>query len=116
MKQIAMMSTVILLAGLSGSARADGNLYTNVYVVPQDFQTSEIPSREPDDVKSTETAGEKATRLSGRTAIDILKSAGISFPNGASATYNRNTSKLIVRNTEDQMKLVEAFIDWVRKQ
>lgn len=37
--------------------------------------------------------------------------AGISFGEGASAIYNPSTSQLIVRNTQDQMELVEAYIE-----
>jgi hypothetical protein len=114
MKSIAMMLAVTLLAGGSGSARAGETLYTNVYVVPEDFQTVEAPSSQQDAVKAGETDGDKFIRLGKRTAIDILTSAGIDFPEGASAIYIPNTSKLIVRNTEEQMKLVDAFMDWVR--
>jgi general secretion pathway protein D len=49
-----------------------------------------------------------------RTAMDILSSAGITFGNGASAIYTAATSQLIVRNTQDQLELVEAYIDSIR--
>jgi len=114
MKKFAMMLTA-LVVGWTGLARAEENIFTNVYVVPLEFQTTELPSSKQDGSKSGETAEDKASRLSKRTAKDILKSAGISFPEGASATYDRSTSKLIVRNTTDQMELVEAYVEWVKK-
>jgi len=115
MKPITMMLAVILLAGGGGLARAGENLYTNVYVVPKDFETLEVPSSKQGLVESGENAEDTFTLLQKRTAIDILTRAGIDFPAGASATYDRNTSKLTVRNTEEQMRLVDVFMDWVRK-
>ncbi len=46
-----------------------------------------------------------------KTAKEVLTSAGITFGTGASAIYNPATSQLIVRNTQDQMELVEAYIE-----
>lgn len=45
------------------------------------------------------------------TALDILRAQGIVFPQGASANFNAATSELIVRNTPENMALVETFID-----
>lgn len=68
-------------------------LYTNVYVVPPTFleQRDNLPTM-PE-------------------AKAILEAAGIQFSQGTSAIFNPKTSQLIVRNTEDQMELVEAYID-----
>ena len=49
------------------------------------------------------------------TAMEILKSKGIPFPEGSSATYTASTAELLVRNTAANMKLIESFID-SRKQ
>lgn len=65
-------------------------LYTNVYQVTPDFLKS---------------GGKEAT-----TVLEILKNAGITFPEGASAIFNPETSQLIIRNTADQMELVEAYM------
>jgi len=45
------------------------------------------------------------------TAKQILEGAGITFTGGGSATYIPTTSQLVVRNTQDQMELLEAFIE-----
>lgn len=45
------------------------------------------------------------------TATELLKSAGVLFPEGAKAWFNVETNKLIVRNQRKQMDLVEAFVD-----
>ena len=56
------------------------------------------------------------SRLSVRiTAMEILKSKGIPFPEGSSASYTENTGELFVRNTHANMQLVEEFIVF-RKQ
>ncbi|MDF1813559.1 MAG: hypothetical protein P1V20_15275 [Verrucomicrobiales bacterium] len=44
------------------------------------------------------------------TAKDILQSVGIQFPQGSSANYLTATSTLVVRNTPEQIQLVEAYI------
>jgi len=67
------------------------DLFTNVYVVPPTFRSVKIDQRP--------------------NAIEILSSAGIPFPEGGSAVYNPATSQLIVRNTQENMELVEAYID-----
>ena len=44
-------------------------------------------------------------------AETYLKSTGVQFPPGASATYLPSTSKLIVRNTQENIDLVEALVN-----
>ncbi len=72
------------------------DLFTNAYQVPPTFLS----------VGSSEAT----------TALDILKDAGITFPPGGSAIYNPKTSQLVVRNTMDQMELVEAFLESIPEQ
>jgi general secretion pathway protein D len=50
------------------------------------------------------------------TAIEILKSQGIAFPEGASAVFNRVSSQLIVKNTQPNLDLVEAFVEATRNE
>lgn len=44
------------------------------------------------------------------TAVEILKSKGIPFPEGSSANYKPSTGELLVRNTPENMLLVENYI------
>lgn len=44
------------------------------------------------------------------TTKDILQSAGITFPQGSSANYLSGSSTLVVRNTPENIELVEAYI------
>jgi beta-lactamase regulating signal transducer with metallopeptidase domain len=68
-------------------------LYTNIYSVPLEILSSN--SEEP------------------HTAREKLESMGITFGPGADAIFNPDTSRLTVRNTIDQMELVEAYLESV---
>jgi general secretion pathway protein D len=51
-------------------------------------------------------------QLVGRAdAITMLKSMGVSFPAGASATFWPHSGTLIVRNTQDNLDMVDALVD-----
>jgi hypothetical protein len=43
------------------------------------------------------------------TALDILRAHGIDFPKGASANFNSTGTELIVRNTPENMEVMEAL-------
>lgn len=47
------------------------------------------------------------------TAKEKLKSMGISFPEGASAYFNANSSTLVVRNTVTNLDLVRQYVDLI---
>ncbi len=50
------------------------------------------------------------------TARDILQSFGISFPPGSSANYISSSSTLVVRNTPENIQLVEAYVMSVKEE
>lgn len=50
-----------------------------------------------------------------RTARQILEASGILFPEGASASYNPANSQLVVRNTQPNLDLVEAYVESITK-
>jgi general secretion pathway protein D len=95
----------------------DADLFTNVYVVPPTFLSTDGGGGAPAagggaaDPFADPVAAGGATLGGRRNAKQILESAGISFAGGASAIYNASTSQLIVRNTQDQMELIEAYIE-----
>lgn len=45
------------------------------------------------------------------TAKDLLVASGVPFPEGASANYMTATGELVIRNTPENIELVEAFLD-----
>ncbi|MEM0970447.1 MAG: hypothetical protein AAGJ31_13920, partial [Verrucomicrobiota bacterium] len=44
------------------------------------------------------------------TVKEILQAVGIEFPEGSSASYVSGTSELIIRNTPENLQLVEAYV------
>lgn len=95
------------------------DMFTNVYVVPPTFLSTDAGGAGGGGAAAADPFADPVEAgggpLVGRPkAKDILADAGISFPPGSSAIYNKTSSQLIVRNTQDQMELVEAFIDSLR--
>ena len=86
----------------------DRDLYTNVYVVPPTFLNAGSGSSA---VSDPFAAPEKKAAKVKPDAQAILESAGIIFGKGASAIYQPAGSQLIVRNTLDQMELVEVYLE-----
>ena len=97
----------------------EADIFTNVYVVPPTFLSTDGGggagagggAAAADPFAEPAAAGGGAAPGGRRNAKQILESAGITFGTGASAIYNATTSQLIVRNTQDQMELVEAYIE-----
>ena len=50
------------------------------------------------------------------TAVEILKSQGIPFPEGSSANFNPSTGELLVRNTPQNMMLVEGYLASLKRR
>jgi len=58
------------------------------------------------------TIGGGGTALAAsQSAKDFLQANGVTFPQGAFAMYSKATSTLIVKNTDDQLDLVERVIE-----
>jgi general secretion pathway protein D len=49
--------------------------------------------------------------VSRETAKDFLAAQGVAFPPGASANFLPQSSRLIVRNTQDNLELVDALVE-----
>ena len=96
--------------------------YTRIYKVPPDFLSmggsdAGAPAPASADPFASASSGTAASGLLQRkSALDILKAQGIPFPEGASAVFNQVTSQLIVKNTQPNLDLVEAFVDSIRGQ
>lgn len=97
------------LMWLSGQNHQE--LYTNTYVVPPGFLNG--PPQQG--WQPRDPFAEFQPEVPRKTAKQILEEAGITFGEGASAIYNPATSQLIVRNSQDQMQLVESYIESIRR-
>ncbi len=100
----------------------DKELYTNIYVVPPNFLTANGGAGggagggggPVDPFAAPADAGGGGAPVVRKSAKEVLESYGIVFQQGASATFNAQTSQLIVRQTQDQMELVEAVIESIK--
>ena len=99
------------------------DLFTKEYRVPPGFISSSLNSgANPLDQtagRSVQGAGGKDTQettgghqlVNRQTALDFLKDQGVAFPAGASANFLPQSSRLIVRNTEENLELVDALVE-----
>ena len=78
-------------------------LITKQYQVPPGFITS-LPSSALASARTDSTAARS-------TAKDVLEGQGVQFPLGASANYLSSSSRLIVRNTQENLDLVDALVE-----
>jgi general secretion pathway protein D len=93
--------------------------FTRIYKVPPDFESMGSGGGAAPAAAAAAAdpfaAGGAAPAASGlqvrQSALDILKSQGIPFPEQATAVFNKVTSQLIVKNTQPNLDLVEAFVD-----
>jgi general secretion pathway protein D len=88
-------------------------LVTKEYQVPPTF----IPPKALDGGASLPQAGggvgdpNKARLAQRQEAKDYLISQGVDFPAGASANYLASGSKLVVRNTRDNIDVIDSLVD-----
>jgi general secretion pathway protein D len=98
--------------------------YTRSYRVPPDFLTiggtgdggGAVPVAPADPFAATPPGGGGGSSLITRkNARQILEAQGITFGEGSSASFNPATSQLVVRNSQPNLDLVEAFVDTIIK-
>lgn len=96
--------------------------YTRSYRVPPDFLTigggdagggGAAPAAAADPFAAQPAGGGASGLIARKNAKQILEAQGITFPEGSSASFNPATSQLVVRNTQPNMDLVEAFVDTI---
>ena len=102
-----------------------GDMFTKEYRVPPGFITSSVNigtsalASQPAAVGAPPIGTGRDTQestggrqLVGReTAKDYLAAQGVAFPPGASANFLPQSSRLIVRNTQDNLDLVDALVE-----
>jgi general secretion pathway protein D len=79
-------------------------LLTKEYRVPPGFLSS-LPSG------SAAGGAEVEGTVSGNKAQDFLASQGVAFPTGASAIFLPSSSSLMVRNTQENLDLIDAIVE-----
>lgn len=88
---------------------------TKIFRVPPDFLSIDggdggSPPADPFGAGNTDQADSKRTIR--KTAKQILEAQGITFPEDATAVFNPASSTLLVKNTNENLDLVEAFTEW----
>ena len=84
-------------------------LITKEYKVPPGFITA-TPGSAPPQVSGV-AAGSQSVIAARSIAKDFLETQGVEFPVGASANYISLTSRLIVKNTQANLELIDALVD-----
>lgn len=112
----------VLVVPLSENASEQ---YTRSYRVPPDFlssgggdpagATAPAAAADPFAANAGGAAGGGSNLITRKTARQILEASGIVFPEGASASYNPANSQLVVRNTQPNLDLVEAYVESITK-
>jgi general secretion pathway protein D len=100
------------------------DLFTKEYRVPPGFISSSVNVRAsaldkgPTRVGQTAGTAKDTQESTGgqqlvtrQTALDFLRDQGVPFPPGASANFLPQSSRLIVRNTEENLDLVDALVE-----
>jgi general secretion pathway protein D len=78
-------------------------LLTKEYRVPPGFITN-LPS-------GTDSSSSTEGTVAVSKAKEFLESQGVQFPTGASANFLASSSRLIVRNTQENLDLVDALVE-----
>lgn len=84
-------------------------LITKEYKVPPGFITA-TPGSAPPQISGL-AAGSQSVIAARSIAKDFLANQGVEFPPGASANYISLTSRLIVKNTQANLELIDALVD-----
>lgn len=85
-------------------------LISKEYKVPPGFISSAAASSSSSASSTTPTPGlPQTTGKAG--AKEFLESQGVTFPAGASATYLASSSKLLVKNTQANLDLIDSLVE-----
>lgn len=85
-------------------------LITKEYKVPPSFITS-LPAGADAAPIAGVAAGSQPSIASRSGAREFLESQGVTFPEGASANYIAGTSRLIVKNTQANLDIVDTLVE-----
>jgi general secretion pathway protein D len=105
-----------------GTVEDTGVLITREFRVPPDFLGRGGPGGGGgDDFGGGDTGGGAFgfptgdggadTGTGRKNAVDVLRSFGVEFPSGASAVFIPSNSRLVVRNTQSNIELIEQIVE-----
>jgi len=85
-------------------------LITKEYKVPPSFIQA-LPGASTGAVLEGVAAGSQSVVAARSRALECLEDQGVTFPTGASANFIATTSRLIVKNTQTNLELVDALVE-----
>ena len=85
-------------------------LITKEYKAPPSFIQS-VPGASSGAVLEGVAAGSQSVVVARSPAKEWLEANGVNFPPGASANYMPSSSRLIVKNTDQNLELVDALVE-----
>jgi general secretion pathway protein D len=85
-------------------------LITKEYKAPPGFIQS-VPGASSGAVLEGVAAGSQSVIVARSPAKEYLEANGVAFPPGASANYMPSSSRLIVKNTQTNLELVDALVE-----
>jgi hypothetical protein len=98
-----LVAAVLIFVGLTPLV-AEPGWNTKVYDVAGDFlKTTEVPVPEGPEKRAISKQPVSAKML--------LESVGVEFPEGSFADFNESSLKLIVHNTDEQLKKIEIYLE-----
>ena len=102
---------------LNAAGFSDPSLIRRSFKVPPSFLRGGVANAVGGDADpfADTASGEGGLIAKALTAIEKLKSYDVSFPDGATASYNSGTGTLTVRNTAANLRLIEAIVADVAK-
>lgn len=95
---------------LTYSGRDFGPMSKRTFLIPPYFFSGDEESSEESDDPFATTSTVRIRRIN---ALNRLKEMGISFPKGATASYNASTRKLMVYNTVYNLDQIQDLLDIV---
>ena len=85
-------------------------LITKEYKVPPSFIQA-LPGASTGAVLEGVAAGSQSVVAARSRALEYLEAQGVTFPTGASANFIATSSRLIVKNTQTNLELVDALVE-----
>ena len=109
----------VVIMPLTGGASQ--GLQTRVFRVPPDFLSKgsggdtagDAPAADP--FAGGDGANKASTLVKKPDAKTVMSQLGVEFPDGATATFSAGTSRLVMRNTLEQLDNAETVIDTMFK-
>jgi hypothetical protein len=109
---------MLLTLAFAWQAQAASELHTRTFKIPPDFLSCDTPADNPPAAPADPFAAPATTpppKLQ-KSAKQILEAQGVTFPEGANASFNPITSLLTVTNTQPNLDLVEAYVESFQQQ